>query len=198
MVALCAATLTSEPGPPEQRPVAAQLDGPIPLRLTVDRSSRDSGRSDLTQEAEAAAAQALAEQARVAEQRRMREQGAAKAASAPDAAVAAIAPKPPGGTPSQNRELGRAMMLAHGWDAGQFGCLDQLYVSESNWLTTAENPSSGAYGIPQSLPASKMASAGEDWATNPATQIAWGLTYIDDVYGTPCSAWSFKRSNNWY
>lgn len=201
MVGLCAATLSPEPVPDDQI-VIAQLDGPVPLRLGEDRGSRDAGRSDLTREAEAAAAQVRADAARAAEEQRMRQQAATKAANAPGSTVAAIPVEPPveppGGTPQQNRELGRSMTLAYGWDAGQFGCLDSLWVSESNWLTTAENPSSGAYGIPQSLPASKMASAGGDWATNPATQIAWGLGYIDDVYGTPCSAWSFKQANNWY
>jgi hypothetical protein len=66
------------------------------------------------------------------------------------------------------------------------------------WDATAENPSSGAYGIPQALPGDKMASAGSDWATNPATQIRWGLGYIREVYGTPAGAWVFWQANNWY
>lgn len=90
------------------------------------------------------------------------------------------------------------MLVGFGWSSTEFSCLDQLWVSESDWNARATNPSSGAYGIPQSLPAEKMASAGADWRTNPATQIEWGLTYIRDSYGTPCSAWSFKQSNNWY
>ena len=197
MVAVCAATLSPEPVPDEQIVIAA-LDGPPVPRFGADRGSRDAGRSDLTREAEAAAADVIADAARAAEQQRMREQAATKAANAPSTTVAAVPVDPPGGMPAQNRELGRSMTLDFGWGGGEFDCLDNLWVSESNWLTTAENPSSGAYGIPQSLPADKMASAGDDWATNPATQIAWGLDYIDDVYGTPCSAWSFKQSNNWY
>ncbi len=70
--------------------------------------------------------------------------------------------------------------------------------SESGWRVDADNPSSSAYGIPQALPGSKMASAGADWATNPVTQIRWGLGYIADRYGSPCSAWSFKNGNGWY
>lgn len=82
----------------------------------------------------------------------------------------------------------------------QFKCLKVLWTNESGWSHTAENPSSGAYGIPQALPGSKMASAGADWRTNPKTQIDWGLQYIKDSYGTPCEAWDFWQSNNphWY
>jgi hypothetical protein len=73
-----------------------------------------------------------------------------------------------------------------------------LWYRESGWNPSAENPSSGAFGIPQALPGSKMASAGADWATNPATQIRWGLSYIQSVYGTPCGAWSHEESAGWY
>lgn len=96
------------------------------------------------------------------------------------------------------RDIAKKLLNNFGFDQSEFACLDQLYVSESNWRVNADNPSSSAYGIPQALPGSKMASAGDDWATNPVTQIKWGLTYIKDRYGTPCAAWSFKQSNNWY
>ena len=90
------------------------------------------------------------------------------------------------------------MLGDYGWSSDQFSCLDSLWVSESNWNVSATNSSSGAYGIPQSLPAEKMASAGSDWRTNPGTQIEWGLTYIQSSYGSPCNAWYFKQGNNWY
>lgn len=82
----------------------------------------------------------------------------------------------------------------------QWQCLYLLWTGESDWRWSAENPSSGAYGIPQSLPASKMASAGDDWKTNPVTQIKWGLEYIKISYGTPCGAWEFWQAQNphWY
>jgi hypothetical protein len=96
------------------------------------------------------------------------------------------------------REIARALLAEFGFSSDQFGCLDSLYMSESGWRVNADNPSSSAYGIPQALPGSKMASAGADWATNPVTQIRWGLGYIQDRYGSPCSAWSFKQANNWY
>jgi hypothetical protein len=79
-----------------------------------------------------------------------------------------------------------------------FGCLQNLWNRESGWRYDAENPSSGAFGIPQALPGSKMASAGTDWQTNPRTQIIWGLGYIKGTYGDPCSAWGFEERNGYY
>ncbi len=96
------------------------------------------------------------------------------------------------------RDIARALLPEFGFGADQFGCLDSLYMSESGWRVNADNPYSSAYGIPQALPGSKMATAGADWATNPATQIRWGLGYIQERYGTPCGAWSFKSSHGWY
>lgn len=96
------------------------------------------------------------------------------------------------------RDIARALMPQFGFSADQFGCLDSLWTRESGWNPAAENPSSGAFGIPQSLPGSKMASAGADWATNPATQIEWGLGYIRDRYGSPCGAWGHSESYGWY
>ena len=90
------------------------------------------------------------------------------------------------------------MAAERGWGEGQFACLDRLWMRESGWRWNARNPSSGAYGIPQALAASKMASAGSDWRTNPATQIEWGLDYIADRYGTPCAAWGHSERVNWY
>lgn len=81
--------------------------------------------------------------------------------------------------------------------SAQFSCLDSLWTKESGWRVNAYN-SSGAYGIPQSLPASKMASEGADYLTNPITQVNWGLSYIQSVYGTPCGAWAHSVAYNWY
>ncbi len=96
------------------------------------------------------------------------------------------------------RDIARALMPRFGFSSDQFGCLESLWMRESGWNPSAENPSSGAYGIPQSLPGSKMASAGSDWRTNPATQIEWGLGYIRDRYGSPCGAWGHSESHGWY
>lgn len=81
---------------------------------------------------------------------------------------------------------------------GQFGCLEALWNKESGWNHRADNPSSDAYGIPQALPGSKMASAGADWATNPLTQVKWGVGYIEGRYGSPCAAWAHSQAVGWY
>jgi len=99
--------------------------------------------------------------------------------------------------PGSAQAIGHEMVLARGWGEDQFACLVALFNRESHWNVYAANPS-GAYGIPQALPGSKMASAGADWATNPATQITWGLNYITGRYGTPCGAWAHSQSTGWY
>jgi len=82
--------------------------------------------------------------------------------------------------------------------ADQFQCFSNIVNHESTWNYRAQNPSSGAYGLVQALPGSKMASAGADWQTNPATQIKWGLNYMNSRYDSPCGAWAFWQANNWY
>ncbi|MFD9075439.1 aggregation-promoting factor C-terminal-like domain-containing protein, partial [Streptomyces lasiicapitis] len=94
---------------------------------------------------------------------------------------------------SQVQAMARQMV-----PAGQFQCFSNIVNHESTWNYKATNASSGAYGLVQALPASKMASAGADWRTNPATQIKWGLNYMNDRYGSPCGAWDFWQANNWY
>lgn len=100
--------------------------------------------------------------------------------------------------PSDNVKLGERMAASRGWTGEQWYCLYQLWQKESGWRTTAGNPSSGAYGIPQALPGTKMATAGADWSTNPATQITWGMGYIAGRYGAPCGAWAASQSRGWY
>ena len=100
---------------------------------------------------------------------------------------------------TEPRDIAKQMMLKdYKWGEDEFGCLDKIFTQESNWQWNADNPTSSAYGIPQALPGNKMASAGADWKTNPATQIKWGLKYIKDRYGTPCAAWDFKSGTGWY
>lgn len=94
------------------------------------------------------------------------------------------------------RDIARAMLGEFGFSADQFSCLDSLWVSESDWRVDADNPTSTAYGIPQALTGLHELPA--DYMTNPASQIRWGLGYIRDAYGSPCSAWSFKQGHNWY
>ena len=100
--------------------------------------------------------------------------------------------------PGSAQAIAYEMVTARGWGDGEFSCLVALWNKESGWRVNAYNASSGAYGIPQSLPGSKMASAGADWETNPATQISWGLGYIGGRYGTPCGAWGHSQSVGWY
>jgi hypothetical protein len=101
----------------------------------------------------------------------------------------------PSGSPQQ---IALGMLPSYGWSSGQFSCLDSLWTRESDWNVHAENSVSGAYGIPQALPASKMASAGPDWQNDAATQIKWGLGYIQATYGSPCAAWAHEEADGWY
>lgn len=102
-------------------------------------------------------------------------------------------------TPSGAKAVARDMMATkYGWGDSQFSCLASLWSKESGWNYKAYNAGSGATGIPQALPGSKMASAGSDWKTNAVTQIRWGLAYIERAYGTPCAAWGHSQATNWY
>lgn len=105
---------------------------------------------------------------------------------------------PNGGSPSENIALGKVMAARAKWTGDQWDALRKLWMKESSWNTTADNPTSSAYGIPQSLPGSKMAAAGKDWRTNPKTQIEWGLDYIRDRYGDPKHAWKHSQQTGWY
>lgn len=100
----------------------------------------------------------------------------------------------------ENYLLAQKMAAAqpYNWTGAQFTALNNLWTRESGWNQTAKNPSSGAYGIPQALPGSKMASSGQDWETDPKTQIAWGLSYIQSTYGTPQAAWAHEVAYGWY
>ena len=147
--------------------------------------------------AERAAAQRAAQQAaaqQAAAQQAAAQQAAAQQAAAQQAATEATVQQAPSGTAQQ---IAVRMLAQYGW-AGQFSCLDSLWTRESGWNAYAENPSSGAYGIPQALPASKMASAGSDWQSDAATQISWGLGYIQAMYGSPCDAWDHEEAMGWY
>ena len=97
------------------------------------------------------------------------------------------------------KEMARQILKnKYGYGSSQFSCFNNIIMRESMWKINATNPSSGAYGIPQALPGSKMATIASDWRTNPATQIIWGIEYMKDRYGSPCGAWSFKSSHGWY
>ena len=146
--------------------------------------------------AEKAAAQAAAEKA-AADAAAKQAADAAAAAAAAEAAAAAAAPKAVD-DPAAAKAYALSILGNYGWGPGEMTALNTLWEKESNWRTTAMNASSGAYGIVQSLPASKMATVGPDWETNYQTQIKWGLNYIKERYGSPSAALSFHLANNWY
>ncbi|MBB5641576.1 lytic transglycosylase domain-containing protein [Cryobacterium roopkundense] len=116
----------------------------------------------------------------------------------PEAAKSFTAPSAAVPDPGTAKAYAYGAVQARGWGEDQYSCLVSLWQKESGWRVNAMNSSSGAYGIPQSLPGSKMGSAGADWETNPATQIEWGLGYIVDRYGSPCGAWSKSQASGWY
>lgn len=158
--------------------------------------------------AQSASNAAIAHHALVAARRAAARRAAAARAAAARAAAAATpsaapvtvatptqAPVSPAGSPQQ---IAMAMLGSYGWPSSQFSCLDNLWQRESGWNPLAVNTSSGAYGIPQALPGSKMASAGADWATDATTQIRWGLGYIKATYGSPCAAWGHETAYGWY
>ncbi|KOV12080.1 transglycosylase domain-containing protein [Streptomyces sp. XY431] len=149
-------------------------------------------------EAADAAAKVEAEKAaKAAEEKRKADEAAAnrsKARSAMAATDSAPSTPPVSVSPGSVQELAQQII---GSDS-QFQCFSQIVKRESGWNYTATNKSSGAYGLVQALPGSKMASAGADWRTNPATQIQWGLGYMNSRYGSPCGAWSFWQSHHWY
>ena len=121
--------------------------------------------------------------------------------AAPPSPPAVVVPSAPAGAvndPAGAKSYASGRLGAYGWGSDQFLCLAQLWTKESNWLTTATNPYSGAYGIPQALPPGKYSSAGSDWLTSYRTQIEWGLGYIRERYGSPCSAWNHSVAKNWY
>ncbi len=178
----------------------ARLDGGATLASQVQISRAVSA---LRQQQSAAlvARQAAARQAAV--RKRAAARRAAAAAAAAQAAQQQPAqqsqPAPAPAAPSGSaQQIAMGMLGSYGWSSSQFSCLSSLWNAESGWNVYATNPTSGAYGIPQALPGSKMASAGPDWQTDAATQIRWGLTYIKSLYGSPCGAWAHEEADGWY
>lgn len=112
--------------------------------------------------------------------------------------VAPVAPAAGTPDPGTAQAIAFQLLAERGLGQDEFSCLVALWNRESGWNVYAHNTSSGAYGIPQSLPGEKMAAVAGDWATNPTTQILWGLAYIEGRYGTPCGAWGASESQGWY
>ncbi|KQR20798.1 hypothetical protein [Microbacterium sp. Leaf151] len=156
----------------------------VSARVAEVQSSLDQAKAEKAAADAAAEAQRQAEAAAAAEAQRQAEAAEALArVNTPDGARAYAA---------------QLASEKYGWGSDQFSCLSSLWNKESGWNYQAYNDDGGATGIPQALPGSKMATFGADWQTNAATQIAWGLDYIDRGYGTPCSAWGHSQSVNWY
>ncbi|MFG6491708.1 lytic transglycosylase domain-containing protein [Microbacterium sp. P03] len=171
-----------------------RLDAAVQLKAEQEAAAK------AQREAEEAAAAAAAA-ARAAEEAAAAEAAASAPASSSPSSAAPAAPAPSYASANTSageaQSIARGMLGGYGWGDDQFSCLVSLWNRESGWNTRAANPS-GAYGIPQALPGSKMASAGADWQTSAATQIAWGFGYISGRYGTPCGAWSHSESVGWY
>ena len=156
-------------------------------------------RAAAARKAAAAKAAAARAAARAAAARAVARAAAARQAAAKAAAKQQAAQQQAASTPSGSpQQIAEQMLSQFGWSSGQFSCLQPLWAHESGWNPYAQNPSSGAYGIPQALPGSKMGSAGGDWQSNPATQIRWGLSYIQGNYGSPCGAWAHEQTDGWY
>jgi hypothetical protein len=169
------------------RQVQAQPPAPAPLTDAQRKDAEDKRRKELKKRASRAARDE-------ASRPRLLARGTPPPTKKPDAAGTAGDPVPVG----QAQQIARAMLPDFGWSpSSQFGCLVNLWNKESHWNTHAANPS-GAYGIPQALPGSKMSSAGPDWQNSANTQIKWGLGYIKDRYSTPCGAWQHSESTGWY
>ncbi|WP_432015748.1 transglycosylase SLT domain-containing protein [Streptomyces cucumeris] len=155
------------------------------------KSAEEAARKQAAKDAKAkkaAADKAAAE--KLAKEREDKKQEVASRSASRDAGSI---PKQASYTIAETQSIARQMI-----PGDQFQCFSNIVDHESGWNYKATNASSGAYGLVQALPGSKMASAGSDWQTNPATQIKWGLNYMNDRYGSPCGAWSFWQANNWY
>ncbi|WP_433828945.1 lytic transglycosylase domain-containing protein [Actinoplanes sp. CA-015351] len=163
---------------------------------TAARAMRHQAENDAAKKA-ATEAKSAATQARSLEKKRIAKKKAEAEANA--GPVAFTGPIPSSCQEfSGSRAIGCTLMLDKGFGLAEFPCLNQLWNKESGWNYKAENRSSGAYGIPQALPGSKMSSVAADWKNNPATQIKWGLGYIKGRYQSPCGAWTYFQNNGHY
>jgi hypothetical protein len=180
---------SSSAKPDAARPVQAQAQAPAPLTDAQRKDAEDKRRRELKKRASRAARDQISRP-------RLLARGTPPPTKKPeDKAAGTLGDPTPVGAA---QEIARAMLPDYGWSpSSQFGCLVSLWNRESHWNTHAANPS-GAYGIPQALPGSKMSSAGPDWQNNAHTQIKWGLGYIKGRYGTPCGAWAHSQSTGWY
>ncbi|WP_366943172.1 lytic transglycosylase domain-containing protein [uncultured Microbacterium sp.] len=174
------------------------------LDAAVAKKAEEEAAEKARQEAEAAAAaKAAAEKAAAEEAASSSSSSSSSSSGSSGSGGSTWTPPASGGGSGDNSPGGaqataRGMLAGYGWGDDQFSCLVSLWNKESGWNYQAYNSGSGAFGIPQALPGSKMSSAGADWASNAGTQIAWGLGYISGRYGSPCGAWGHSQSVGWY
>lgn len=192
----------SAQGQAAAEPVAFVLAGDVVAQADAQNQTDADDESRIAADRVGVNSQVALQQGKAAEQARLRAVAEAKArkAAADKAAREAKRKALVANAQKDPKAAAQALLPEYGWGDDQWQCLNKLWEGESNWRHTAENPTSGAYGIPQSLPASKMATVADDYRTNPVTQIKWGMGYIEDVYGTPCKAWGAwnARSPHWY
>ncbi|MFD9463764.1 lytic transglycosylase domain-containing protein [Streptomyces sp. NPDC060027] len=162
--------------------------------IAADASAKkDAEEAARKQAADNAVAKQKAAEEKAEKEAKARKEAAAQAASRSATRDASSFSVQSSYTVAQIQAMARSMV-----PSGQFQCFSNIVNHESSWNYKAVNASSGAYGLFQALPGSKMSSVGSDWQTNPATQIKWGLNYMDSRYGSPCDAWSFWQANHWY
>lgn len=187
------ASASAQPSTPQDALAQATADA----RVTTEKAAADKAAADKAAADKAAADQAAA--AKAAADKAAADKAAADKAAADQAAAAkAAAEAQPVNDPAGAQAYAASRLAAFGWGQNQMQALITLWNKESDWSTTATNPTTGAYGIVQSLPGSKMATVGADWQTNYKTQIDWGLDYIKKSYGSPANALAFHLSHNWY
>ena len=181
-------------GTKEATPTALVAAG-IDPKATLEEKTESDGTTSVRYRAKLGSISTKEEIAEITGEAKNADQDTAAAAAAAAAEAGAVPTTYSGEDP---RSLAKPLVAAQGWSDSEYQCLVLLWNRESQWNPYAENSSSGAYGIPQALPGSKMASAGADWRTNPITQINWGIGYIKGRYGTPCSAWAHSNAVGWY
>ena len=179
---MTAAVAKNAPAKPAAVSNAAQITD---SRVLAAKAAAAKKAADAKAAAKADADRKAAAAKKAADARKAADAAAAKKAAAKQQAAAA-----PSGSPQQ--------IAAQIVPAGQLASFSEIIFHESGWNVEAVNPSSGSYGLGQALPASKMASEGADWRTNPVTQIKWALNYMDSRYGSPNAAWQFWQAHNWY
>lgn len=163
-------------------------------KKAAEESARKQAAKDAADKKKAAEAKKAEEKAKKAAEEREKEQAASRSSERSE-------PSGGGGDFPQKASYTVAEVKAMAQQivgGGQYQCFSNIVERESTWNYQAQNPSSGAYGLVQALPGTKMSSEGADWRTNPATQIKWGVKYMNDRYGSPCGAWQFWQANHWY